>query len=69
MVEFNLKKVLEQKNMSMYRLQKVTEISPSVIWKYNRGDIQRVDLSVLDKFCKALSCNVSDLMEFKDDNK
>ena len=67
MIEINLNKILKEKNMSLYRLEKKTKLSHSLLWRYNKGAVKRVDLGVLDKLCKVLKCSFNDLFEFKED--
>lgn len=63
----NLKSLLETKNMSIYRLQKLTGISYANLHKYSTDKVSRYNSEVLAKICKALECEIGDLLtaEFK----
>ena len=58
----NLKQLLEQKNMSLYRLQQLTKISYSNLHRYYTGEAKRFDNEVLAKICKALDCKIEELL-------
>lgn len=60
-------KLLIDKDLKKKDLQKLAGISNYTVSKLNRGD--NVTTDVLGKICKALNCNVDDIMEFVDDNK
>lgn len=55
-------KLLIDKDLKKKDLQQLAGISNYTISKLNRGD--NVTTDVLGKICKALNCNVDDIMEF-----
>ncbi len=58
-------KLLIDKDLKKKDLQKLAGISNYTVSKLNRGD--NVTTDVLGKICKALNCNVDDIMEFVDE--
>ena len=58
-------KLLIDKGMRKKDLQVAAGISSGVITKLGKGE--DVTTTVLAKICKALDCNIGDIMEFVDD--
>ena len=59
----NLKKLLKSKKMSMYKLQKATNITYPTLNKYRDDTILQYDKRVLAELCIALDCDISELLE------
>ena len=57
-------KLLIDRDLKKRDLQTLAGISNYTISKLNRGD--NVTTDVLGKICKALNCNIDDIMEFVD---
>lgn len=64
-IQFALKKILKDRQKSMYALAKETGISYSTIHKIATKDIQRVSIEILDKLCNNLKCTPNDLIVFE----
>ena len=58
-------KLLIDKGMRKKDLQLAAGISSGVMTKMGKGEA--VTTTVLAKICKALDCNIGDIMEFVDD--
>jgi len=58
----NLWKLLIDKKMNKQDLRKMTGISSASIAKLGKGE--NVNTEVLLRICKALNCDISDIMEF-----
>ncbi len=58
-------KLLIDKDLKKKDLQTLAGISNYTVSKLNRGD--NVTTDVLGRICKALNCNVDDIMEFIDE--
>lgn len=58
-------KLLIDRDLKKKDLQELACISNYTVSKLNRGD--NVTTDVLGKICKALNCNVDDIMEFIDE--
>lgn len=61
-----LKEILEENNISIYRLSKMTGIKYDIIKRYCSGSCTRYDLYSLARICAALHCNVSDLLVYEE---
>ena len=55
--------VMKQKGISQYKLINTYEVSPSQLTRLKRNE--RVSTNTVDKFCKILDCDISDIMEFR----
>lgn len=60
-------KLLIDKNMMKKDLMEKTQITSSTIAKMGRGEA--VSLDVLGRICKALECNIGDLIDFVKEEK
>ena len=58
-------KLLIDRDLKKKDLQELAGISNYTVSKLNRGD--NVTTDILGKICKALNCNVDDIMEFIDE--
>jgi DNA-binding Xre family transcriptional regulator len=62
----NLFKMLIDKKMKKGELCKAAGISPSVLRKMSKGE--NVNVDIVAKICKALDCNLQDVMELVPDD-
>ena len=60
-------KLLIDKNMKKKDLQRLSGVSSATISKLGRNE--NVNTEILQKICAALSCDISDVMEFVPDKK
>ena len=58
-------KLLIDRDLKKKDIQTLAGISNYTVSKLNRGD--NVTTDVLGKICKALNCNINDIMEFVDE--
>ena len=58
-------KLLIDRDLKKKDLQTLAGISNYTVSKLNRGD--NITTDVLGKICKAMNCNVDDIMEFVDE--
>ena len=59
-------KLLIDKNLKKSDLHELIGLSQSTIAKLTRGE--NVNTDVLEKICKALNCEIGDIVELKEDN-
>lgn len=64
-VVLTLDEMLKKKNIKPYRLSVLTGINWSIIKKYVKGDLYRVDLDLLAKICFALDCTLNDILHYE----
>lgn len=63
-----LDKTLKNLSVSRYELSKRTGIQYQIIDNYYKNRVVRYDSYVLERICVALNCNISDIIEHKDEN-
>ena len=63
-IKIKLQDIMVEQNVSINKLAFRAEMQRTQLKAYLKGDIQRVDLSVLSRLCYALECNLSDLIEY-----
>ena len=64
-VEFNIRKIMKEKNITRNKLSVLTGATYNVINRYYNNDITRLDLDVLARMCYVLDCQISDIIEYK----
>lgn len=67
MIRITLDKMLDQKQMTRYRLSQLTDIKYQTIDKYYKNKVNRYDGYILSQICKVLGCTVGDLLEYVED--
>lgn len=53
--------LLAQKDMTKADLRRAADIAPSILTKLNKNEL--VSMIMLVKICKALECDIGDIME------
>lgn len=61
---FKLEKLLEKRNLSVYRFVKDLDIANNTVQRYLKGTIARLDIDILSKICKYFHCTINDIVEF-----
>jgi len=69
MVKLTIDKILTEMKITRYELSKRTGIRYQIIDNYYKNHVKRYDSYILDKICVALNCGISDLIEYKQDEK
>ena len=64
-IRFTVKECLEKQGITRYELAKRTGLMFQVVDNYYKNKVVRYDSYILNKFCDALNCDVSDLIEYK----
>ncbi len=63
MIIFNkLWDIMNEKNMSTYRLREIADLDSKTIKRLKNN--MNTETNTLDKICKALDCELSDIAEF-----
>ena len=62
---YKLNKILKEKDISIYQLEKDTGLDHKTIKKYCFGKLKRLDLKVVSILCEYLKCNFNDIIEIK----
>ena len=58
-----LREALNQRNKSIYWLNKQTGIASSTLSRICNNKTTSIEFSILDKICEALDCEISDILE------
>ena len=66
MIRLTLDKYLDSHSLTRYELSKRTNIKFQIIDNYYKNKVVRYDSDVLDRICKALDCDISDIIEYKE---
>ncbi|EGO88322.1 helix-turn-helix transcriptional regulator [Clostridium botulinum C] len=63
MVKFILKETLEKKDITRYKLSKLTGIDYNTLSKMFNNQATQIKLDTLNKLCNALDCEITDILE------
>lgn len=63
-ISIHLKEIIEEKNVTRYRLAKLADTRFEVVEKWCSGTVERIDADVLARFCYILNCDVNDIIKF-----
>lgn len=64
LIKLTVDKFLINHNITRYELSKRTGIRFQIVDNYYKNKVTRYDSDVLDRFCKALGCDISELIEY-----
>ena len=64
MIRLTLDKALAERGMTRYKLAKQTGMQYPVVDNYYKNKVSRYDGDVLDRICKELKCEMSDIIEY-----
>ena len=68
-VEIMLSSIMDQNNISVYQMSKLTGLKHSTIKSYYTNcPITRVDLDVISKMCYVLNCTIEDILKYQRPN-
>lgn len=65
MIIFKIKELMEKKNITRYRLQKLTNWNYKRINSYYFGKVVNITVTELEELCNIFDCSISDLIELK----
>ncbi|MBE6601862.1 MAG: helix-turn-helix transcriptional regulator [Ruminococcaceae bacterium] len=69
MVRLKIDQYLTQHGITRYELAKRTEVKFQTIDRYYKNRVVRYDSYILDRICKVLNCNLSDILEYVKDEE
>lgn len=64
MITVDLRRLLAERGMNQTELAKLTGIRPSTICEIYNNNCTFLKLDNIDRICKALDCDISDLLTF-----
>lgn len=63
-VQITLNDVIARKGMSKNKVANLAQMQRTQLNTYCKGDIQRMDLTILARLCNVLDCTVADILEY-----
>ena len=69
MVKLMLDKCLKKRGITRYELSKRTDIKFQTVDAYYKNRVVRYDSYILDKICKALECEISDIIVYEKEER
>ena len=63
-INLHLKDILDSRNITRNRLAELVDTRFSVIDKWYKNNVERLDLDVLARVCYVLDCDPSDLISY-----
>jgi putative transcriptional regulator len=69
MIKVPLKRLLRERDRSVYSLAKETNVAYTTLWKLETGRSQSISFDVLEKLCTALDCTPNDILQIVPDKK
>ena len=63
-IRIHLKKILEERNISLNQLSFRAEMQRTQLRNYRDNKIQRLDIDILKRLCYVLDCDLHDLIEY-----
>lgn len=64
MVRLTIDKYLDKCGITRYELAKRTDVKFQTIDRYYKNRVVRFDSYILDRICKALECDINDIIEY-----
>ena len=68
MVKLKIDKYLNSCGITRYELAKRTGVKFQTIDRYYKNQVVRYDSYILDSICSALKCDLSDIMEYSEND-
>lgn len=64
-VQINLKQLMDQRDVNVYRMSKLTGLKYNTVKSYyDNAPLTKVDLDVVAKMCYVLNCSIADILEY-----
>lgn len=69
MVRLTIDRYLDKRGITRYELAKRTDVKFQTIDRYYKNRVVRYDSYILDRICAVLECDLSDIMEYVNDDE
>lgn len=69
MIRIKISDLLGKHKMTQKSLAEITKIRPATISKMYYEESKRIDISQLNRLCKAFDCEISEILEYIPDKK
>ena len=67
-LHMRLPELLEEREISRTKLCKDLDLQRTNVNRYYRDHFQRIDANLIVRLCEYLDCDISDLLELKEDD-
>lgn len=67
MIKLKIPEQLVKHNLTQIQLSQITGINKNAISSYCNNTCKHIVIEHLDKICKALTCDISDILEFRNE--
>ena len=64
-IHLKLNEIMDERKITRYRLSQDTDTLFSVIDRWYKDNVEKLDLDVLARICYVLDCEVSDLLVYE----
>lgn len=68
-IEVRIDELLNERNMTFYRLSKESGISHTTLWRLKKGKALGINFVTLEKLCSILKCKPGDLLHVNSDKE
>ena len=68
-LHIRLGELLEENGLSKNKFSQRAEMQRTQLNKYTNDEVALLSVDVLERICSVLDCQISDLLEFKKENK
>ena len=69
MIRIKLSDLLGKHKMNQKTLSRLANIRPATVSKMYYEETKRIEISQINNICKALDCEVSELLEYRPDDE
>ena len=63
-IKINLEKMIKERGLSKNKFANFTQMQRTQLNNYCKGNMQRIDLTLLARMCDVLNCSVGDLLVY-----
>ena len=67
MIRVNLDRIMAKRGVGLIELAGLVGITPANLSRFKCGKIRAVRFGLLDSLCRALQCDIEDILEFVED--
>lgn len=69
MIRIKLCEVLGREKMTRKKLAELTNVRPNTIGDLYNENVKKIDLDLLSRICQILHCDISDLLEYEEEEE
>ena len=69
MIRIKLCEVLGREKMTRKKLAELNNVRPNTIGDLYNENVKKIDLDLLSRICQTLHCDISDLLEYEEEEE